>query len=43
MLASLQVYKILKNYKLQINNYNFTISQIASACLQVCKFTSLQN
>jgi hypothetical protein len=53
---SLQVYKFshLQNkniYKLLINNYNFTISQIGSACLQVhnfasmqaCKFTSLQN
>jgi hypothetical protein len=44
----LQVYKFpsLKNiiiYKLQINHYNFTISQITSACLQVYKFPSLQN
>jgi hypothetical protein len=30
-----------KMYRLQINNYNFTISQIANACLQVLKFASL--
>jgi hypothetical protein len=44
---SLQVYKFpsLQNnffYGLQINNYNFTISQIASACLQVHKSASMQ-
>jgi hypothetical protein len=44
----LQVYKFpsLQNkriYKLQINIYNFTISQIASACLQVCKITKFLN
>jgi hypothetical protein len=30
-------------YKLLINNYNFSILQIASACLQVHKLTSMQN
>jgi hypothetical protein len=46
--ASLQVYKFssLQNkniYKLHINNYNFTISQIANACLQVWKIAKLPN
>jgi len=38
--ASLQNQNI---YKLLINNYKFTIWQIATACLQVYKFASMQN
>jgi hypothetical protein len=37
--ASLQNQNV---YKLHINSYKFTIWQVASACLQVHKFTSLQ-
>jgi len=40
--TSFQVCKINFFYRLQINNYNFTISQIASACLQVHKYANLQ-
>jgi hypothetical protein len=30
-------------YRLHINNYNFTISQIASTCLQAWKIAKLPN
>jgi hypothetical protein len=39
----MQICKTEKSKKIQINNYNFTTLQFASAYLQVHKFANLQN